>query len=312
MRWSGEACHAGTAQQVGGVDEEAGDAVGPGMAEHVVVPARDADPGAVAGGARRGARCVHGTQLTPTLTLGRPRKRGVVGGRRVWRRCRAPARATPRRRRRPWRTRRSRPPGWRAACAPRAAPRRATARCRDRTAAIASATASNATRPSPRCSTTSSHHRSASGSPAAAANAPSGSTGAPSVERDLVERRRRRARPASVLASGRSIARTATPRALAHATACHSGLNEASGANAARCGWSTTWPSRATGGTSCSSPIHASAAVVSAGASTSTMSGCSSSNAVTTDRAEPGPWCRMPSRCTATALTRQPSARQAS
>ena len=116
-----------------------------------------------------------------------------------------------------------------------------------RTAAIASATASNATRPSPRCSTTSSHHRSASGSPAAAANAPKGSTGAPSVSA-ISSSPASSAAPVSVLASGRSIARTSTPRALAHATACHSGLNDASGANAARCGWSTTWPSSATEG----------------------------------------------------------------
>ena len=188
----------------------------------------------------------------------------------------------------------------------------------DRTAAIASATASNATRPSPRCSTTSSHHRSASGSPAAAAQpaVAGGSTGAPpssATSSSPTSSSTVSSGPAaSVLARGRSIARNSMPCALAHATACHSGLNEASGANAARCGWSTTCPSRATGGTRCSSPIHANAAVVSAGASTSTTSGCSSSNAFTTDRAEPGPWCRMPSRCTATCPTPQPRARHAS
>src|SRR6187402_3084630 len=54
----------------------------------------------------------------------------------------------------------------------------------------------------------------------------------------------------------------------------------------------------ATGGSSPSSPIHRNSAPVSAGDSTSTIDGSSSSSAASTDRAEPGPWCRIPSRWT--------------
>ena len=42
---------------------------------------------------------------------------------------------------------------------------------------------------------------------------------------------------------------TGTSCAFAQAIACHSGLNDASGANAARAGSATTYPSSATGGT---------------------------------------------------------------
>ncbi len=49
-----------------------------------------------------------------------------------------------------------------------------------------------------------------------------------------------RAGAANVTASGRSIARTGTSCSFAQAIACHSGLNSANGANAARAGSATT------------------------------------------------------------------------
>ena len=79
---------------------------------------------------------------------------------------------------------------------------------------------------------------------------------------------------AKVTASGRSIARTSTSCSFAHSIACHSGLNTANGANAARAGSATTYPSSATGGTSPAAPTHRSAGSRSAGSSTRTIAGC--------------------------------------
>ena len=46
------------------------------------------------------------------------------------------------------------------------------------------------------------------------------------------------------------------------------------------------------------SAVRASSGSASAGPSISTMSGRIRSSSATTDRAEPGPWCRMPSTAT--------------
>ena len=123
----------------GGLDEEAGDAVGAGMAEHVAVPARPGDAGAVARAVLQLAVAPrHPAERRPPGS-GRRLGQTGVGRRRCAGSDRAPARARPHRPRPPRpdrrrRVRRGRP----GACAPHAGRRRRTCSCR------------RAPRPSPR------------------------------------------------------------------------------------------------------------------------------------------------------------------
>ena len=78
--------------------------------------------------------------------------------------------------------------------------------------------------------------------------------------------------------------------------ACHSGLNTANGQNAARVESSTAYASSATGGSISSDPANSTTLSASGGPSINTTSGRSSASAVATARADPGPWCRIPSR----------------
>ena len=77
-------------------------------------------------------------------------------------------------------------------------------------------------------------------------------------------------------------------------SACHSGENTANGQNAASPGLSGAYASSATGGTVCSDAAQPITGSASAGPSISTWSGPYASRAATSDRAEPGPWCRIP------------------
>ena len=228
--------HAPAAQGVGGVDEEPRHALRAGVAEHVGVPARAGDAGAVAGRPGASRRCVHGTHVTATFTFGRPaQRRRVGGGGRSTAgssagTCHAPH-TTATRRRPPASARGSR----RRMCASRRRVAAAGGRARRATAAIASADGVE--------------HRLAvaavldevlppplgvrlAGRRGERAERVDGRSRRPG---SVVGRRRRRRERRS--ASGRSIASTATSRARApSATACHSGLNSASGANTARSG----------------------------------------------------------------------------
>ena len=141
IRWSGDAAMPAGPQHAGGVDEEpAGDALGTRVAEDVGVPAGAARRRRRSRWPRASRRCVHGTQVTATLTFGRPaqarRRPSAVARRRSQRRDvpRPAHHGDP-----------AEPVGDAArpalgACAPPAAARRRPgAACRSRTAAIASA-----------------------------------------------------------------------------------------------------------------------------------------------------------------------------
>ena len=84
----------------------------------------------------------------------------------------------------------------------------------------------------------------------------------------------------------------------AQTIACHSGEKTAYGQNAATFGCSGAYASRATGGTIASAVAQRSSGSASAGPSISTASGWYASSAATSDRADPGPWCRMPNTWT--------------
>ena len=86
-------------------------------------------------------------------------------------------------------------------------------------------------------------------------------------------------------------------------SACHSGENTANGQKAAAAGLSFRYASRATGGTRSGSAVSATKASASGGPSISTRSGWKSDKAVNTARAEPGPWCRIPSTRTRSVRT---------
>ncbi len=189
--------------------------------------------------------------------------------------------------------------------ASRSSSRRLSPPC-SRRAVIASATASKGARASApasvsgvRCSTTSSHQRSASSCPAASARAPIGSVGAALPAGSSTATRDWDA--------GRSMKRTGTSRSTAYRIATHSGEKAANGQNAAFAGSSTTWASRATGGTMSFSPASAAIPSASGGPSINTVSGRSCASAAATARAEPGPWCRTPSRVTSALMATLPS-----
>ena len=117
-------------------------------------------------------------------------------------------------------------------------------------------------------------------------------------------------------ATGRSMNCTGTPRAAAQRIATHSGENPASGKKnpapgrliGTPPGWRPTdafeaplalspigYTSTASGGTAVSAASNGSSSSASGGPSINTRSGDSSSSAESSARAQPGPWCRMPS-----------------
>ncbi len=83
------------------------------------------------------------------------------------------------------------------------------------------------------------------------------------------------------------------------------------GRRGARRGSSTAYTRPATGGRISASASSSTTWSSSGAPSTRTRSGRSSSRACATDRAEPGPWCRMPSTSTVAVMRAQPSSRQA-
>ncbi|CAM5654358.1 hypothetical protein SGRIM128S_09354 [Streptomyces griseomycini] len=257
---------------------------------------------------RDSLRLVQGTQVMSVLTLGSPfsraRSAATVAFRRSAGTCQAPhTTATPssnsRRAARTWSRMYASRTGSRS-CPP--LPYVSRSAVMASSSAVNGASASPS--PTPRCSTTSSHHRSGSSYPAAPASTPSGSTRAsapgpaspepgtgpsPSSAPSFLH--------ASVWAAGRSMKRAGTPCSSAQRIATHSGENPASGQKAERPGSSTAWASRATGGRMSSSAASGISGSASGGPSISTIPGRTSSSAARTARADPGPWCRTPSRC---------------
>ena len=233
----GRRLQVGLAQHAGGVDEEPGDALGTGMAEDVVVPAGAAHARAVAGGdGEPGVGPRHPAHVDLRLRQAAQQGAASAGRPRCVRRRRAPARATPRTPRRSGRGRRGPRRGSRPACAPRAALResdgvRAGAhdghRLGDRLERrqTLAAMLDHVVPPTLGVGLAGRRRQSADRIGRLAVG-----------EHAVVGAARRRARSP---AGGRSRS-TGTPWALAHRIACHSGLNEASGANTARRGSSTT------------------------------------------------------------------------